>query len=107
MASSPNYLYRWYNSFTSGKIDNGDAFSIEAQLFRGDQPLTQPPQLIPAESFQTLITGRAFIVVYLLIKYRDIFDVKHWVKFCTWDSYAAGGIFTSKACADYNSVDNN
>ena len=46
------------------------------------------------------------MAVFGEVKYRDIFGIKHWLKFCQWDGRGPGG-FTSQACVQYNGVSSN
>jgi hypothetical protein len=49
--------------------------------------------------------GQSWIAVHGIIWYDDIFKTEHWVKFCFWKGFKPGGIFSSRNCTEYNSVD--
>lgn len=49
--------------------------------------------------------GKAYMAVYGIITYDDVFGAHHWTKFCTWP--ATNGSFHTYRCTQFNSVDAN
>jgi hypothetical protein len=63
--------------------------------------------LLPSQAdIDELTAGRAYLMIYAKVVYRDIYGVEHWQHLCVWRPYAEVG-FSSGACAAYNDVDNN
>jgi len=63
--------------------------------------------LTPAEN-QELSSGRAYLAMHGEIIYKDIFDIPHWTKFCSWVPLSPiEHTYNAKKCSDYNDVDNN
>jgi uncharacterized repeat protein (TIGR01451 family) len=74
------------------------------------QPVARPAKdgslLLATESEVSAIKdARAYLAVYGVITYDDVFNAHHWTKFCSWQS--AGGTFHTYQCTQYNNVDNN
>jgi len=56
----------------------------------------------------SLETGKTYWVAHGMLWYEDIFKAHHWRKFCTFGSPSKTDILTpTRACSDYNTVDNN
>lgn len=49
--------------------------------------------------------GKAYLAVYGVVTYDDVFNTHHWTKFCSW--IAGNGKFEARQCTQYNSVDSN
>jgi hypothetical protein len=52
----------------------------------------------------------AYVAVYGMIDYVDVYKIHHWTKFCFWRNSPANGAhthFNAKDCTEYNSVDSN
>jgi len=65
-----------------------------------DDPLT-------VTEFSDLSSGKAYVAVYGIVYYRDIFKTQHWIKFCTWKPLVQQGDFRAGKCSNLNSVDDN
>lgn len=53
-----------------------------------------------------LTTGKAYLAVYGIITYDDVFQTPHWTRFCDWRSFA-NGLYSTYKCTEFNGVDNN
>jgi hypothetical protein len=49
------------------------------------------------------MAGQVYIAVFGKIAYEDIFNVKHWVKFCVFES--AQGSQDALPCVEFNGTD--
>jgi hypothetical protein len=64
-----------------------------------DNPITENEKA-------SLNDGKAWIAVHGIVWYDDIFHRdRHWIKFCFWSDLKPGGVYSSRGCAIYNSVD--
>jgi hypothetical protein len=52
-----------------------------------------------------LDTGAGYVATHGILYYTDSFQIRHWVKYCSWRPYAKGR-FIAGACTAYNSIDN-
>jgi hypothetical protein len=48
--------------------------------------------------------GNAWIAIHGFLDYWDVFNTRHWIRFCTWQGIA-GATFDSLDCARYNEID--
>ena len=86
-----------------------DKTCSEAALatLKEERPSNPASQLGPTDYYR-LISGKAYLVFYGKVEYRDIFKVKHWTHFCAPSPIPnAPAVYASKKCSDYNRADNN
>ncbi len=74
------------------------------------QPVVRPgnngaPLMATDDEVIAVRDGRAYLAVYGVIAYDDVFKTRHWTKFCNW--IALKGQFHALKCTQYNSVDSN
>jgi hypothetical protein len=65
-----------------------------------DDPLTQG-------ELESLMRGDSWIAMHGIVRYRDIFQIEHWTKFCFWNNPLRAGDYSSGSCTAYNAVDDN
>jgi hypothetical protein len=79
------------------------------------------PSLLKHAEWLSLLEGTSYTATYFLLTYYDVFNVKHWQKFCIWNQYssrqnsvsrgageaAREKYFHSGKCSAYNDADNN
>ena len=63
------------------------------------------PMVATDDEVSAIKYGRAYLAVYGIITYDDVFNTHHWTTFCDWESL--GGTFNAAQCAKYNNVDGN
>jgi hypothetical protein len=63
-----------------------------------DAPFTEREKI-------ALDNGSAWIAIHGIVFYEDVFKTKHWVRFCYWTT-SKPGLYTSRGCTAYNSIDN-
>jgi len=73
------------------------------------QPIVRPtengkPRLTTDSEVNAVREAKAYIAIYGIITYDDVFGVHHWTKFCKWQAAAAGTFHTAQ-CTAYNNVD--
>ena len=68
--------------------------------------LAEPDPLTESE-LAALLSGKAYMAVYGMILYEDVFGTPHWTKFCSWTPFATGGQFQASRCTQYNEADSN
>ena len=56
-------------------------------------------------SVMSLQEGRAYIAIYALVAYDDIFGIKHWTRTCGFQALVNGGNFHASQCTAWNDVD--
>jgi hypothetical protein len=56
---------------------------------------------------QKLAGGDAYVAIYGIAAFVDIFGHEHWTRFCGWYWFKEGRPFSARACTDYNSADPN
>jgi hypothetical protein len=74
------------------------------------QPIIRPtpdgkPRFTTDNEVNAMRDGKAYIAIYGIITYDDMFGVHHWTKFCKWQ--AADGTFHAAQCTAFNNVDTN
>jgi hypothetical protein len=77
---------------------NGDFSQSVMRVVRGGAPL-----VATLDEARALRDGRAYLAVYGIITYDDVFNAPHWTKFCHW--VAGDGSFHARGCTEYNGVD--
>jgi uncharacterized repeat protein (TIGR01451 family) len=75
------------------------------------QPIIRPTQdgkarLTTDSEVKALQEGKAYIAIYGIITYDDVFGVHHWTKFCKWQG-VPNSTYHASQCTAYNSVDGN
>jgi len=65
------------------------------------------PHAVTKEEFQRLVNGDYFVIAYVRIRYRDIFGISHWSKFCEYSGVNPSRSYYAQWCTNYSSVDNN
>ena len=60
-------------------------------------------RILTEREHQAIKDGKAYIVVFGRIVYRDQFG-KHWTQFCKWGSYPNPDGFSARKCIEFNSV---
>jgi len=63
------------------------------------------PQNATEREVEALRNGTAYVAVYGIVTYDDVFKIHHWTRFCTW--VALSGSPRALRCTQYNSVDSN
>jgi hypothetical protein len=63
------------------------------------------PALATESEVTAVREGRAYLAIYGIVNYDDIFNMHHWTKFCEWPSVR--GNFQPYHCTNYNNVDDN
>jgi hypothetical protein len=82
-------------------------FTIPITLSDPTLPNGQTKILSPAE-YQRLTDGTDYMVLYAKSSYTDIFGIGHWYHYCIfWTQSTKPVPITSRACTEYNDVDNN
>jgi hypothetical protein len=76
------------------------------------QPIIRPAEdgksrLTTESEFTALRDGKAYVAIYGIITYDDVFGVQHWTKFCNWETGSGNGTFHTERCTAYNDVDPN
>lgn len=71
----------------------------------GSTDVAEPDPLTGSE-WKELSDGRAYLVFYGEMTYRDVYGVFHWTKYCTWKGLIPGN-YTSRDCTAYNDTDKN
>jgi uncharacterized repeat protein (TIGR01451 family) len=61
------------------------------------------PRLATDDEVKAVREGRAYLAVYGIITYDDVFRIHRWTRFCEW--IATGGHFQASGCTRYNAVD--
>jgi hypothetical protein len=90
-------------SITAGIIfPNADFKQPITRVAKGGTPVTAT-----IDEVNAIKTGGAYLAVYGIINYDDIFNAHHWTKFCTWIAGSRSGSFHAQQCAQYNNVDDN
>jgi hypothetical protein len=74
------------------------------------QPVVRPmkggaPLVATDSEVRAVREGKAYLAVYGVITYDDVFNTHHWTRFCNW--IALNGTFQTRRCTDYNNVDDN
>jgi hypothetical protein len=93
-----------YMSYPHGKITAGIVFPNQDFKETVIRPLKGgAPQLATPREIGAMYNGRAYLAVYGIINYRDMFKIPRWTKFCSW--VALTGNFQADDCTKYNSVD--
>jgi len=75
-----------------------------------DQPVIRPsddagPRVATDDEVRAVKDGKAYMAVYGIVRYDDVFQRHRWTKFCIWS--ALTGTFQAKSCTQYNSADRN
>ncbi len=55
--------------------------------------------------YVALQEGRAYIAIYALVAYDDIFGVKHWTRTCGFQAMVNGATYHASQCTAWNDVD--
>jgi hypothetical protein len=82
---------------------------IESGISRSRfKPNNRDTELVPLSQteYDQLTNGGAYVAVYGIIVYEDVFSVSHFTTFCQWKAFRPGS-YTAAKCTDYNNVDNN
>jgi hypothetical protein len=79
---------------------NTDLKQRIVRIMKGGAPLVATDSEVSA-----VRDGKAYLAVYGIIRYDDIFKIHHWTRFCDWK--ALNGTFEALRCTQYNSVDDN
>jgi hypothetical protein len=112
---SPEFIYEnrpHVNDSTGTIFPNAPPAQFDAVLLQGKphkpgEPDTEPVLLTPFQ-FQDLVDGTSYLAIYGTTSYTDVFDIKHFVNFCSFASFSPTTIqVTARKCSDYNDVDNN
>jgi hypothetical protein len=75
------------------------------------QPVIRPgstlgsAEVATPEEVTAVLSGKSYLAAYGIILYDDVFNVRHWTKFCTWNG--TNGAFAAQQCTQFNSVDQN
>jgi hypothetical protein len=107
-AASEPPLERVDENVTHASITTGNIFpwdGIQHDIPRrssGDSP----PEPVTGEELDALRSGKAYIAIYGIATYEDVFGTHRWTRFCGWEPLAKGN-FQAKQCVEYNTVDNN
>jgi hypothetical protein len=64
------------------------------------------PLILQKDDIDNLSSGKTYYVIYGIVRYRDIFNTLHWMKFCNWNA-AYNIAVPAGECAEFNSVDQN
>jgi hypothetical protein len=62
-------------------------------------------ELATPEEVTSVLSGKSYLAAYGIIAYDDVFEIRHWTKFCTWNG--TNGAFAAQQCTEYNNVDRN
>ena len=92
-----------FNSITSGVM-----FPTRWMKQQVVRPLPAGgPMVATDEEVNAVRDGKAYLVVYGIIRYTDVFNIPHWTKFCKPEMTEKAVYTLTRSCSDYNSVDNN
>jgi hypothetical protein len=69
-----------------------------------DWDFQRPGRMIDDKEFVGVGQGSAYVVIFGIISYDDIFGNHHWTKFCSWLTPAPGA-YSTRSCTAFNSVD--
>ena len=93
---------------TVGVLSPTDHSDFDGELLKSAEPppstKTELGTLTGAE-YQEVADGKVFFIVYGQTFYTDIFNVRHWVKFCRFSPAPPGGAVSARACVNYDDVD--
>jgi uncharacterized repeat protein (TIGR01451 family) len=79
---------------------NSNFKQLVVRPMKGDGPLVATDSEVSA-----IRDGKAYLAVYGIITYDDVFKTHHWTRFCEWDGL--NGTFHTERCTKYNNVDDN
>lgn len=65
------------------------------------------PHAVTQKEMDSLLAGDSYLITYVRVRYRDIFGVQHWSRFCEFSVFNNQRTYTAQKCTDYSSVDNN
>ena len=69
--------------------------------------MREPDPLTTAE-LSSLTAGTAYLTVYGVVNYEDVFGVAHWTHFCKWVPFSKEQRgYRAYNCTEYNQADNN
>jgi hypothetical protein len=92
-----------FTHIVTGTLSPSDGIQHDIPRFFKDG---NHPEPLSAEEFKALEEGRAYIAVYGIATYDDIFGTHRWTKFCGWIPTVKGA-FEAKECTKFNDVDSN
>ncbi len=104
-SQSPPLDHVQSNKYPHGLLSMGILFP--------NAPIPQPVTVSTKEGQPIMATdseissfkeGRAYLAAFGVVTYTDIFQVRHWTKFCSWTSWAKGN-FAAGRCVAFNTVD--
>lgn len=111
--SWPDFIYEGRpasHETTGSAFPNVNESPFRAQLLQGIPNSTGvEPRLLSPSEYQDIVDGNAYIVIYAMTTYTDVFGTQHWTRFCNFATAPTTKSFnlTAKPCTDYNNVDNN
>jgi hypothetical protein len=102
----PNFSYP-YKSYktTTGILNPNDPFDRKILMLSRGGGILDPPKLTKTQ-LEDLKAGKAYILAFGRIAYRDIYRVDHWVQFCTARTLVKGE-YNYRECTEFNDVDDN
>jgi hypothetical protein len=94
-------------TFTAGAVIPQDPvdFQLTRQKSNPSGGSLEDYALSDAEK-KSLELGDAWLAIYGVARYQDVFGSSHWTQVCVWSSYLkAFHIYSARSCSDFNSVD--
>jgi hypothetical protein len=103
--SDPSFEFTEPHAHVStGIMYPGDSADIVAETFDKSSH-SAPTRSLGQADYDLLSSGKAYLVFFGRVTYKDIFRRSHWTQFCGWKSFSAGQ-YHSRKCTDYNDTDN-
>ena len=116
VGEGPRFVYKGRPRaiFKAGTMypDSPLSFAFNTSKFKvgtSDIESNVEPLPLSAKAVQDINEGTAYIAVYGIITYQDIFGVEHFTRFCAFNSPKISAAIeeSAKSCAEYNKIDNN
>jgi hypothetical protein len=98
------------NRLHAGAIHPGDPAIPQRAQWLKDDPQHRGgtiPRTLTADDVRDFAEGKAFLVIYGRVAYKDEFGINHWTHFCDWTTAEQKAKYYANACTAYNSVDKN
>ena len=96
----------------------GDGFSASAGIMMPDEGMPAPAPMLDKKSdllnlprltkneFDEIESGESYIVTFGRVTYFDVYDISHWLDFCSYQ-WRRPGNYAARNCVEYNKADNN
>ena len=108
--SAPTFKYDFVPRTTdsAGALFPDSSLKFDAYLLHESNAGQVETRYLSAPEYAELTGGTAYVAIYGLSLYDDVYNVRRWTRFCVFAALTPGRVnVTAKACTDYNAADNN